>query len=96
MGVAFCQRFLSASNEMTTWFCSFEFVYIMDYVDGFPYIKPSLHPWNKTYMVRMDDCFNVFLDSVSENKATFSNRLSSVSAFPSRSIPDSGLLANIV
>lgn len=45
----------------------FEFVYIMDYIDGFSYIKPSLHPWNKTYLVRMDDCFNVFLDSVSEN-----------------------------
>ena len=27
----------------------FEFVYIIDYVDGFPYIKPSLHPWNKTW-----------------------------------------------
>jgi hypothetical protein len=39
----------------------------VDNVDGFPYIKPSLHPWNKTYLVRMDDCFNVFLDSVSEN-----------------------------
>ena len=35
----------------------FEFVYIMDYIDGFSYIKPSLHPWNKTYLVRMDDCF---------------------------------------
>jgi hypothetical protein len=45
----------------------FEFVYIMDYIDGFPYIKLSLHPWNKTYLVRMDDCFNVFLDSDSEN-----------------------------
>jgi hypothetical protein len=44
----------------------FEFVYILDYVDGFPYIKPSLHPWNETYLVRMDDCFDVFLDSVSE------------------------------
>ena len=31
----------------------FEFVYIMDYIDGFSYIKPSLHPWNKTYLVRM-------------------------------------------
>jgi hypothetical protein len=39
----------------------------MDYVDGFLYIKPSLHPWNETYFVRMDDCFDVFLDSVSEN-----------------------------
>ena len=25
----------------------FEFVYIVDYVDGFPYIKPSLNPWNE-------------------------------------------------
>jgi hypothetical protein len=46
----------------------FEFVYIMDYIDGFLYIKPfPLHPWNETYLVRMDDCFDVFLDSVSEN-----------------------------
>ena len=45
----------------------FEFVYIMDYVDGFPYSKPSLHPWDENYLVRMDDCFDMFLDSVSEN-----------------------------
>ena len=45
----------------------FEFVYIMDYIDGFPYIKPSLHPWNETYLVRVVDCFDVFLDSVSKN-----------------------------
>ena len=38
----------------------FEFVYILDYVDGFPYIEPSLHPWDETYLVRMDDCFDVF------------------------------------
>ena len=45
----------------------FEFVYIMDYANGFSYIKPPLHPWNKTYLVRMVDFLNVFLDSVSEN-----------------------------
>jgi hypothetical protein len=45
----------------------FEIVYIVDYIDGFPYIKPSLHPWNETYLVRMDDYFDVFLDSVSKN-----------------------------
>ena len=45
----------------------FEFVYIMDYIDGFSYIKPSLHSWNKTYLVRMYDRFNMFLDSVSKN-----------------------------
>ena len=45
----------------------FEFVYIIDYIDGFPNIKPSLHPWNKTHLVRIDDCFNLFLDLFSEN-----------------------------
>jgi hypothetical protein len=45
----------------------FEFVYILDYVDGFSYIKPSLHPWNETYLVRMDVYFDVFLELVSEN-----------------------------
>jgi hypothetical protein len=41
----------------------FEFVY----VDGFPYIEPSLHPWNEAYLIMMDDHFVVFLDSGSEN-----------------------------
>ena len=45
----------------------FEFVYILDYADGFLYIEPSLHPWDETYLVRMDDCFDVFLDSACEN-----------------------------
>ena len=45
----------------------FVFVYIMDYVDGFPYNKPSLHPWNEAYLVMMDDNFDVFLDSLSKN-----------------------------
>jgi hypothetical protein len=44
-----------------------EFVYIVDYLDGFPYIKPSLHPWDEAYLAMMDDCFEVFLDLVSEN-----------------------------
>jgi hypothetical protein len=44
-----------------------EFVYILDYVDGFPYIKPSLHPWNKTYLVKMDDCFDVLMYLVIKN-----------------------------
>jgi hypothetical protein len=42
----------------------FEFVYIMDYVDGFMYVKSSLHPWHELYLVLMDDPFDVFLDSV--------------------------------
>jgi hypothetical protein len=42
----------------------FEFVYIVDYFDWFPYIKPSLHPWNEAYLIMMDDLFDVFLYSV--------------------------------
>jgi hypothetical protein len=44
----------------------FEFVYIVYNLDGFLYIKPSLHPWDETYLVMMDDRFDVFLDLVSE------------------------------
>jgi hypothetical protein len=43
-----------------------EFVYIVDYIDGFPHIKPFLHPWDETYLIMMDDRFGVFLDLVSE------------------------------
>jgi hypothetical protein len=45
----------------------FEFVYIMDYVDGFPYIKPSLHPWDEADLIMMDDHFDMFSDSVCED-----------------------------
>ena len=44
----------------------FEFVYIEDYIDGFPYIEPFLNSWDKAYLTIMDDCFDVFLDSVCE------------------------------
>ena len=45
----------------------FEFVYVVDFIDGFPYIEPSLHPWDEAYLVMMDDRFDVFLDSFGEN-----------------------------
>ena len=55
------------SNEIIMCFFVFDFVYIVDYIVGFLYIKPSLHHWNETYLVKMDNCFVVFLDSVSKN-----------------------------
>ena len=45
----------------------FEFVYIVDYVDGFMFIKPSLHPWDEANLIMMDDHFDVFLDSICKN-----------------------------
>jgi hypothetical protein len=42
----------------------FEFVYIVDYVNGFSYIKPTLHPWDEAFLFMVNDGFDVFLDSV--------------------------------
>ena len=42
----------------------FEFVYMVDYIDGFPYVKPSLHAWDEFYLIMVNDPFDVFLDSV--------------------------------
>jgi hypothetical protein len=39
----------------------------VDYVDGYAYIKPSLHPWNEAYLIMMSDPLDVFLDSVCED-----------------------------
>jgi hypothetical protein len=50
---------ISASNEMIMWGFFFEFVYIVDYVDGFPYVVPSLHPWDEVYLIMMDDCLGL-------------------------------------
>jgi hypothetical protein len=39
----------------------------VDYVDGFPYIKPTLHPWDEAYLITMNDQFDVFLDLFCKN-----------------------------
>ena len=46
---------------------SFEFVYVVDSIDGFLCIEPSLHPWDEAYLIMEDDHFDVFLDSFSKN-----------------------------
>ena len=33
----------------------FEIVYMVDYIDGFPYIKPFLHPRDKAYLIMVND-----------------------------------------
>ena len=43
-------------------FFSFEFVYMVDYVDGFLNIEPSLHPWDEPYLIKVDDFIDVFLN----------------------------------
>jgi len=48
-------------------FLSFEFVYIVDYIDGFPYVDPSMHPWGEAYLIIMSDNFDMFWDSVGKD-----------------------------
>jgi hypothetical protein len=45
----------------------FEFVYTVDYIDGFLYIEPSLHTVNEASLIMVSDGFDVFLDLVCEN-----------------------------
>jgi hypothetical protein len=39
----------------------------VDYVAGFPYIEPSLHPCDEDYLIMLNDSFDVFLDSLFKN-----------------------------
>jgi hypothetical protein len=45
----------------------FQFVYIVDYVDGFLYIELSMHSWDKAYLSMMNNILDVFLDSICKN-----------------------------
>jgi hypothetical protein len=66
-GCCISSKDFSASNEMILYFFSFGFVYIVDYFDGFPYIEPSLNPWDEAYLIMINDGFDVFLDLVCEH-----------------------------
>ena len=53
---------------MNTWvFFFFEFVYVVDYIVGFPYIEPSLHSWDEAYLIMVNDHFDLFLNLVRKN-----------------------------
>jgi hypothetical protein len=67
MSIGFFSNAFSASKENDHVVSVFDFVYIVDYIDGFLYIKPSLHPWDEVYLIMMDNDFDVFLDLVCEN-----------------------------
>jgi hypothetical protein len=46
------------------WVC---FVYIVDYVNEFLNIVPTLYPWDKSYLIVVNGGFDVFLDSICKN-----------------------------
>jgi hypothetical protein len=39
---------------------------MVDYFDEISYIEPSLHLWDETYLINVDDAFDVLLDSCYE------------------------------
>jgi hypothetical protein len=45
----------------------FEFVYIVNYVNGFSYIKPTFHTWDEAYLIVVNDAFDVFLHLFCKN-----------------------------
>ena len=49
------------------WFFSFDFVYTVEYVDGFSHIEPSLHHWDEPYLTTVNDHFDGFWIQVVRN-----------------------------
>ena len=41
-----------------------QFVYMVDYIERFSYIEPSLHLCDEVHLMMVNDLFNVILDSV--------------------------------
>ena len=42
----------------------FQFVYMLDLIDGFLYVEPSLQTRDEAYLVMVRDFSDVFLDSI--------------------------------
>jgi hypothetical protein len=53
---------------MITFCVFFQFVYMVDYVDGFPYVEPHLPLCDESYLIMVDDILMsswICLESVS-------------------------------
>ena len=51
----------SASNEMILCLFSFQFVYIVDYIDRFSYVEILLHFWDEANLVMVKNFSDMFL-----------------------------------
>ncbi|KAL6088021.1 hypothetical protein STEG23_035604, partial [Scotinomys teguina] len=43
------------------------FIYMVYYIDRLSHVEPSLHLWDKAYLVMVDNVFDVFLDCYISN-----------------------------
>ncbi|KAL6092174.1 hypothetical protein STEG23_005537 [Scotinomys teguina] len=55
-------KFLSYQSFVCLVSVTLKFVYMVYYIDRFSYVEPSLHPWDKAYLVMVDNFFDVFLE----------------------------------
>ncbi|KAL6081735.1 hypothetical protein STEG23_016817, partial [Scotinomys teguina] len=44
-------------EKMKNAFKEIEFIYMVDYIDSFLYVEPSLHLWNEAHLMMVDDLF---------------------------------------
>ena len=63
----FCQMPFQHQMRWPCVFFSLSFVYVVDYIDGFLYIEPSMHHWDEANLIMVNDRFDEFLDSVGKN-----------------------------
>ena len=62
MDVEFCQLLF---QHLWRWSCGFaRFVDVVDDVDGFSNVVPSLHPWDESHLVMVYDPLDVFFNVV--------------------------------
>ncbi|ERE71837.1 hypothetical protein H671_6g15460 [Cricetulus griseus] len=47
--------------------CFKQSVYMVYYIDGFSYVKPSLHPWDEAYLITVDDFSDMILYSICQD-----------------------------
>ena len=61
--VGFCQRLF---QHLVRWSCGFslQFLYMVDYIDGFLYVETSLHPWDEAHLIMVDDFSDMILYSI--------------------------------
>ncbi|KAL6086478.1 hypothetical protein STEG23_033768 [Scotinomys teguina] len=69
------------SDESSELFVSGQFIYMVYYIDRLSYVEPSLHLWDKAYLVMVNNVFEMFLDCYVSNFISDFINLDALSAF---------------
>ena len=58
--VGYCQRPFQHLMKMIMCLFLSQVVSMVDYVDGFSYVEPSLHSWDEAYLIVVNDSFEEY------------------------------------